>query len=93
MAVFYNQATLSYNNTTVVSNVVSGEVLDTLTVQKTAFPTEYAVGDVPGGVITYVLSLVNTGSVALTGLSITDDLGAYPQQGGHGALSCFPSPK
>ena len=78
MAVFYNQATLSYQNTSVASNVVSGEILDVLSAQKTAFPVEYAVGDATNGTITYVISLVNTGSVALTGLTVTDDLGAYP---------------
>ena len=78
MAVFYNQATLSYQNTSVASNVVSGEILDVLSTQKTAFPVEYAVGDATNGTITYVISLVNTGSVALTGLTVTDDLGAYP---------------
>lgn len=78
MAVFYNQATLSYQNTSVASNVVSGEILDVLSAQKTAFPIEYAVGDPADGTITYVISLVNTGSVALTGLTVTDDLGAYP---------------
>jgi len=73
MAVFYNQATLSYNNTTVSSNVVTGTVVDVLSMTKTAVSESYSVGEV----LTYTVSLVNTGTSALTGLTVTDDLGAY----------------
>lgn len=73
MASFYNQAKLSYNNTTVSSNVVSGEITETLSITKTAVDDAYTAG----GEITYVISLVNSGSTALSNITLTDDLGAY----------------
>ncbi len=73
MALFSNQATLTYNGNTTNSNIVYGEILDALTVEKTAVEDSYA----PDGLVTYVVTFRNTG-VALNGLTITDDLGAYP---------------
>ena len=73
MATFYNQARLSYNNITVNSNIVSGEITDTLSVTKTAVDESYTAGSE----ITYVISLVNSGDSALNGITLTDDLGAY----------------
>lgn len=35
MAVFFNQATLTYNDTTTNSNIVSGEIIEVLSVSKT----------------------------------------------------------
>ena len=72
MALFSNQATLTYNGNTTNSNVVYGEILEALTVAKTAVESAYTQGDV----ITYAVSLRNTGG-ALTALTVTDDLGAY----------------
>lgn len=77
MATFYNQATLSYNNITVSSNVVSGEITEVLSVSKTAVSDAYS----PGEVLTYAVSLVNSGTSALTGITVTDDLGAYDFNG------------
>ncbi len=73
MAVFFNQATLTYNNTRVDSNVVSGEVVQVLEAQKNALFAEYNASDA----ITYVISIVNSGQTAFTNLTITDNLGAY----------------
>lgn len=73
MATFYNMATLSYNNGSVNSNVVSGEIVQVLSVTKTALSATYA----PGDIITYVVSLVNTGSTEFGGITLTDNLGAY----------------
>lgn len=73
MATFTNQATLSYNNTVTESNVVTGEILESLTMTKTALSETYGSGDT----LTYVISIVNTGSSAYTGLTLSDDLGAY----------------
>ncbi len=73
MAVFYNQATLSYNNTTVSSNIVTGTIVDVLSASKTAVSEEYSAGEV----LTYAVSLVNSGTAPLTGITVTDDLGAY----------------
>lgn len=77
MATFTNKATLSYNGGSVDSNTVTGTFLETLAVTKTALTQEYA-----GGTrITYAISLVNTGTAAFTGLTLTDDLGGYPFDG------------
>ena len=74
MATFYNQATLSYNNNVRNSNVATGELLDVLTATKTAVMDDYVANDD----VTYIISIVNSGTTAFTGLTITDDLGAYP---------------
>lgn len=73
MATFQNQALLSYNGVTTASNIVSGEILDTLAVTKTAVEPSYSAG----GNITYVVSLINSGATAFTGITLTDDLGLY----------------
>ena len=73
MAQFTNQAQLSYNNATVNSNVAVGEVLDVLSANKIAVTNTY----VPDGDITYVISAVNSGATPLSGLSVSDNLGAY----------------
>ena len=72
MASFSNFATLSYNGGTVSSNTVTGEILESVTAEKTAVTQEYAAGET----VSYALSLVNGGSAAVT-VSISDDLGAY----------------
>lgn len=74
MAVFTNRATLSYNNRTVSSNTVTGEVVEVITLQKSAVRGVYSVNDI----VTYTVSIANTGTEAVTGLTVTDDLGAYP---------------
>ena len=73
MATFTNQATLTYNGTTTASNIVTGEILEVLSAQKNAVVDVYTAGDD----ITYVVSILNTGQAPLTGLTLTDDLGAY----------------
>ena len=73
MAIFTNQATLRYNNVTRASNITTGEILEALTITKTAITGTYA----PNETITYVVSAVNTGNTPLTALTLTDDLGAY----------------
>ena len=74
MPTFTNQATLSYNNITTNSNVVTGQLLEVLSVTKTAVGDIYSAQEV----VTYVVSILNTGTAALNGLTVTDDLGAYP---------------
>ncbi len=73
MPTFFNQATLSYNDTVINSNITTGELLEVLSVTKTAVVDTYGQDDV----VTYVVNIVNTGTTAYTGLTITDDLGAY----------------
>ena len=74
MAQFTNQAQLSYNNATINSNVAVGEVLEVLTAAKTAVTETYTQGDT----VTYAISAVNSGATPLTGITVTDNLGAYP---------------
>ena len=72
MATFTNQATLTYNGRTTLSNIAVGELLEVLSITKQAVSGTYRIGDR----ITYVISLVNTGATTLTDLVVTDDLGA-----------------
>ena len=73
MAIFTNQATLSYNGNTVNSNTVTGNILEVLAVTKTAVRREYQQGET----ITYIVSITNTGSTPITGITLTDNLGEY----------------
>ena len=77
MATFTNRATLSYNGRTVDSNTVTGTFLQTLSITKTALSDTYAAGDT----VTYAVALTNAGTTPLTGVSLTDDLGAFDFNG------------
>lgn len=81
MASFTNQATLRYNGLTVASNVVTGQIVSPITLSKTAVEDVYA----PGDTISYVVSIVNDGSVTYENLSLADDLGGYEIGGGQTA--------
>ncbi len=76
MAIFTNVATLTYNNITTTSNVATGEILEVLSVTKTALTATYS--DAP---VTYVISITNTGTSPFSGLTVTDDLGGYTFNG------------
>lgn len=73
MATFTNYATLSYTGGTTNSNTVTGELLEVLSATKVAVSNDYTARDD----ITYVISIVNSGNTAFTGVTVTDDLGAY----------------
>lgn len=75
MATFYNQATLSYNGTTTTSNITTGEIIDVLSVTKTAVVDEYTANDI----VTYIVSIVNTGTAPFSGLTVTDNLGEFTE--------------
>lgn len=77
MATFTNRATLTFNGGSTNSNTVTGELVEVLTATKTAIPQTYR----PGDRVTYVVTLVNTGTAPLTGLTVTDNLGAYSPDG------------
>ena len=77
MAIFTNQATLSYNNTITTSNIVTGEVLEVLSATKNSLDSQYRYNDT----ITYIISINNTGITAFNGLTLTDDLGTYTTGG------------
>ena len=73
MAVFTNRATLIYNNESINSNTVVGEIPEALSITKSAVGDEYS----PDNDVVYAVSLVNSGTTAFAGVTLTDDLGAY----------------
>ena len=73
MAIFSNQATLTYNGISTNSNIAYGEILETLSVTKTAIEDGYSAGST----ITYAVTLKNTGTSPLGGITVSDDLGGY----------------
>ena len=73
MALFTNRAQLAYGDTITNSNVTIGEILEVLSATKTAVRTVYGQNDS----VTYIVSIVNAGTVPYTGLTLTDNLGAY----------------
>ncbi|MGN8799649.1 hypothetical protein ACTNCH_00790 [Candidatus Merdisoma sp. HCP28S3_D10] len=75
MAQFTNQAQLSYNNAVKNSNIAVGEILEVLSATKTAVENAYGQNDT----VTYVINIVNSGTLAFTGLNISDNLGAYTE--------------
>lgn len=77
MAVFYNQASLTYGGTTTRSNITVGEINEPVKVTKTAISGTYRAGDR----VAYVVSIVNSGTTALAGLTLRDNLGSYISDG------------
>lgn len=77
MATFFNQANLSYNGGNTNSNIVSGELVEVLSVTKTAVGDEYSAGDT----LTYAVNIINTGTTPFTGLTLSDNLGQYEFEG------------
>ena len=73
MATFTNQATLTYNGNVTTSNIVTGEITEILTVTKTSLKDCYS-RDCEA---TYITTLLNSGTTAINGLTVTDNLGAY----------------
>lgn len=74
MAIFTNQATLTYNGSVINSNIATGELVEVISATKTAVLDTYT----QGADITYVIQIVNSGTTAVTGLTVSDTLGAYP---------------
>ena len=74
MATFTNQAKLTYNGNVITSNITTGELLEVLSATKTAVIDTYS----QYSEITYVINILNSGTIAYNGLTITDDLGEYP---------------
>ncbi len=73
MATITNVATLSYRGTLISSNVTSGQLVTALEVSKTALNPNYRTGDE----VVYIITLRNTSTNPITGVTITDDLGGY----------------
>ncbi len=77
MAIFSNQATLTYNGNSTNSNIAYGEILEVLSAAKTSIEGTYA----PNTIVTYAITLRNTGASALNGVIVSDNLGAYDVAG------------
>ncbi len=77
MATFSNQATLTYAGMETNSNIVTGELLDVLSITKTALSPTYR----RDGRITYIIGVTNTSASPFGALSIADNLGAYTFEG------------
>ena len=73
MAFFTNQAQLRYGNEVANSNITVGEIQEVLSVTKSAVKRAYRQHDT----VTYIINIVNAGTVEYTGLTMTDDLGRY----------------
>ncbi len=73
MATFTNQATLSYGENTINSNITVGEIVYDISISKSTTASCYSFGDE----ITFVVSVVNNSSESSACLSVTDDLGGY----------------
>lgn len=80
MATFTNRAQLTYNGVTTSSNTVTGEIAGVLSITKHALADTYSSGDS----VTYIISLINQGDAALTGITVADDLGTF--EGANGTL-------
>ena len=66
-------AQFRYGNSIANSNIAVGELLEVLSASKTAVRKTYGQNDT----VTYVITIVNAGATALSGITITDNLGAY----------------
>lgn len=73
MARFTNQAQLRYGNSVANSNIAVGEILEVLSATKTAVRSTYGQNDT----ITYIISIINSGTTAFSNITLTDNLGAY----------------
>ena len=66
MAIFSNQATLTYNGSSTNSNIAYGEILDVLVATKTAVEGTYT----PGQIVTYVSPCAIPETLPLPGLRL-----------------------
>ena len=73
MAQFTNQAQITYGNVVASSNIVVGEIVSSITATKTALKETYT----QGSDIAYIVNIVNSGTTALTDLTVNDNLGEY----------------
>jgi len=78
MAIFTNQAQITYNGRTVLSNVAQGEIIEPVAITKTALGETYFSGDTKA----YVVTLTNTSQASLSNVTVTDNLGSFVSEGG-----------
>ena len=77
MTEFYNQASLCYGGLQINSNVVKGQLVDCITLKKTALCTQYAYGES----IVFMVTIENISSCSYVNLTLYDDLGEYEYNG------------
>ncbi len=77
MAIFTNQAQLTYNGRTILSNIAQGEINEPYSLTKSGLGDSYAVGDTK----TYVLTFQNSSATPANGVVITDNLGEFGTPG------------
>lgn len=73
MAIFTNQAQITYNGRTVLSNIAQGEIVDPISISKTALGDTYLSRETK----TYIVTLTNTSTSSLTNITVNDNLGSY----------------
>lgn len=77
-----NQASIAYRyndqSASAVSNVATAVINEPLGISKVSLESVYRLGDD----ITYVITVTNGGTTALSGISLVDDLGTYTTAGG-----------
>lgn len=78
MGIFYNHATLSYNDNSTESNVVTGTLVSALNLTKTALKKEYQ----PGDKIAFLVNIVNRSMTDYNEIKLVDDLGAFSRKNG-----------
>ena len=74
MATITNQATLTYNGGSANSNIATAELVETLSMTKTAVRGTY---NADSDRVTYVVTISNSGTAALAGMTLPANLGAY----------------
>ena len=82
-----NQASLTYQyggvTASAASNIATAIFQETLSAAKTSLDAAYRSGQA----LTYILTLTNSGSAALTNVQAVDDLGTYTPAGGTAAVT------
>ena len=77
MASFFNQATLIFGGRRANSNVTESEIVDTLSLTKTAITQSYS----SDSGIVYAVSIANNGTTSAAGINLNDSLGSYELSG------------
>ena len=73
MAIFYNQATLSFGGISTGSNITTGEIVSGITLTKLAASDSYAFDDG----ITYIVTIENATTTPYNNLTLVDNLGVF----------------
>ncbi|MBP3308642.1 MAG: hypothetical protein J6L90_04285 [Clostridia bacterium] len=77
MAIFTNQASLIIGDSVTNSNITEGEVVTGINITKRALTGTYRAGDT----VSYIVTVSSASGGALSGLTLTDNLGEYTPVG------------